>query len=97
MNENRESDITIRLPLLLSVTAILLIVSSVIAYRVGKGQAYKEIVRSCIENKVSAGICFLDSKQSVDNVIQIINEVVEDEIDSNAHEEVEMLLKQTKV
>jgi hypothetical protein len=97
MNENQETEITIRLPWLLLMSTILVIASSVIAYKAGKGQAYKDIVRSCIENKVSAGICFLDSKDSVDNVIQIVNEVLEEETSEDAREEVDMLLNQKKV
>lgn len=95
--DTQDSQTTIRLPLLLLITLFFLTVGSVVSYRVGKGQAYKEIMKSCIENKVSAGICFLASKESVDNVIKIVNEVMEAEINQPlSQEEVAMFLEQSK-
>ena len=93
--DKQERQLTISLPLLLLIVLFLLVLSSVISYRTGKGQAYKEIVQNCIEHKVSAGICFLASKESVDNVINIVNEVMEAEINQPlSQEEVAMFLEQ---
>ncbi len=95
--DTQESQITIRFPLLLLVTAFFVIVGSGVSYKFGKDQAYKEIVKSCIEHKVSAGICFLASKESVDNVIKIVNEVIEEDINQPlSAEEIAMFLEQSK-
>ena len=95
--DKQDPKITVALPLILVITLFFVTIGSVISYQIGKGQAYKEIMRNCIENKVSAGICFLASKESVDNVINIVNEVMEAEINQPlSQEEVAMFLGQKK-
>lgn len=74
MNESQETQVSIRLSYALLLVLLFTGLSSTISYRLGKGQAYKEIIRTCMENKLSMGLCFLASEEAIQALEALNNE-----------------------
>ena len=80
MNETQEGEMSIRLFYVLLTTLLLMFISGLVFYHLGKEQAYKEIVNGCVEHKIPAAFCLLASRDTSDETLQVINEVLEEEI-----------------
>ena len=61
MNEMQETQVSIRLSHAVIIVVLLVFSSSFTSYRLGKGQAYNEIVELLVNNGLSKCLCFLAS------------------------------------
>jgi hypothetical protein len=61
MNEMQETQVSIRLSHAVIIVILLVFSSSFLSYRLGKGQAYGELVELLVNNGLSKYLCFLAS------------------------------------
>lgn len=65
MNETQETQVYIRLTYALLIIVFLTGIASIISYRLGERQAYREIINVCLEHKIATGLCFLASEEAM--------------------------------
>lgn len=73
MNEPQETQVSIRLVYVILFWVLATGISSTISYRLGKGQAYREILQACLHNRIYAGLCFLASEDEAISALESLS------------------------